>query len=261
VFPAGTCVRGGPPSHTGWIELEDEEGWALDDGSWALRVAGRPAEATRFRKTIAVPSEAVLSRATKQQVEGELIVRVPRRANVSCQQQGERSEVPVSVKAAAAAPPPTPTSPPLTKEALFEIQHECMADDLDITPEMLRWTEAEVRRFFESGGNDVPTRAEAAPPIRSVPSAAQQSPPHKPPPAKRAAPSPAAASPENAKSKASVGRSRRGGSEGANQYDKLLPTEEPVLMECSISTANVQLPAERSQEWEATKNGGFVRTA
>ena len=40
----------------------------------------------------------------------------------------------------------------LTPARLQELQSECMADDLPIEADMTYWTEAEVRRFFESGG-------------------------------------------------------------------------------------------------------------
>ena len=43
-------------------------------------------------------------------------------------------------------------------------------------------------------------------------------------------------------------------------YDALLPKEDPVLVECTASVLNVQLPLERCQEWEAIKGGGFERT-
>ena len=46
-----------------------------------------------------------------------------------------------------------------------------------------------------------------------------------------------------------------------NLYDVLQSTAEPLLHECTADQANVQTPIECSQEWQAVKGGGFVRTA
>lgn len=50
---------------------------------------------------------------------------------------------------------------PVTREQLVALQSACFADDLELTESMLSWTASEARRYFESGGQDTPGRAEA----------------------------------------------------------------------------------------------------
>ena len=38
-----------------------------------------------------------------------------------------------------------------------QIQNDCMADDIDIPAEAVAWVPCEVRAYFESGGNELPT--------------------------------------------------------------------------------------------------------
>jgi len=255
VIPAGTVVRGGPPTHTGWIAIDDEdEAWILDDGSLALASAGRSGQSVRFRKQIKVPADAIISQATTQEVDGALVVTLPRKQLSAHARSPRAVPVKISKPSVAASMPPMP--PKLTKEQLHDLQHECMADDINIEPAMLHWTEDDVRRFFESGGVERPrVPAACAPHVDASPEQPMTA------PSKRAAPPVASSSkPPEAQAKNKKAARPRHTNKEANSYDALLPKEDPVLVECTASVMNVQLPLERSQEWEAIKGGGFVRT-
>merc|ERR1719152_811434 len=196
-------------------------------------------------------------------------------------------------------PPSPPTSsaahrtqgskqaPPLTKGQLVRlrtieaIQNECMSDDIAIeVPEMLAWTDDEVRAFFESGGIQRPAprlpatsaagegaSSHGAPSTSSEHKAAAATAAKRPAPAPSGSQETAAPSADRTKKmqqtkrSASYAEKRVGDGNGANQYEALLPKEAPVLIECTSSATNVRMPVERCQEWEATKWGGFVRTA
>lgn len=41
-------------------------------------------------------------------------------------------------------------------EELLDIRGDCLADDIDIPPEAVSWTEREAIQFFESGGTHYP---------------------------------------------------------------------------------------------------------
>lgn len=45
---------------------------------------------------------------------------------------------------------------PLTLERIKQIQDECLADDIDVPPESVAWTEDEAFTYFESGGSALP---------------------------------------------------------------------------------------------------------
>ena len=45
----------------------------------------------------------------------------------------------------------------VTREQCEAIRADNFADDLDVTDEMLTWTESEVTAYFESGGEDRPS--------------------------------------------------------------------------------------------------------
>lgn len=224
----------------------------MDDGSLALASAGRKGHSLRFRKQIGVPADAIISQATTQEVDGALVVTVPR-MQLSTHARSPQS-VPVKVAKPSVGTPRTP--PKLTKERLHDLQHECMADDIDIEPAMLHWTEDDVRHFFESGGVERPrVPVPCAPCVTALPKHPT------PAPSKRAAPPAAGSSkPPEAQAKNKKAARPKHNAKEANSYDALLPKEDPVLVECTASVLNVQLPLERCQEWEAIKGGGFERT-
>ena len=57
--------------------------------------------------------------------------------------------------ACAAQRPPTM---PLERSRLEELRSDAFAEDLEIDDEMLEWTEADARAFFETGGERRPPR-------------------------------------------------------------------------------------------------------
>lgn len=77
VLPPGQIVSGGLPTRSGWIALDDDESWMLDDGS--LAVVTQPGRARPFAKTVALPADADLRHATSERLSpGGLLVDVPR---------------------------------------------------------------------------------------------------------------------------------------------------------------------------------------
>lgn len=92
VVPGSTLVRGSPPTR-GWVELEDE-GWVHGED---LQLVSRPPSPRRFERSLDMPSDALMQRATSRVLEdGALRITVPRRLR-------------------AAQPAPTPRSAPATK--------------------------------------------------------------------------------------------------------------------------------------------------
>jgi len=49
-----------------------------------------------------------------------------------------------------------PAAMPMTLAELKEIQDEYMADDVEIPPEAVAWVPSEARKYFESGGMELP---------------------------------------------------------------------------------------------------------
>jgi len=62
--PAGTVIRGSAPSNRGWIALDDDESYVLDDGSLALQRGAPHGHGVDFAKRVQLPDDALLSRAT-----------------------------------------------------------------------------------------------------------------------------------------------------------------------------------------------------
>jgi len=257
-LPAGTIFQGGPPSHGGWVMLEDEnaDAWVLDDGTIALREAGCPAQAIGFRRSVTLPADAIISQAKMRNLSEGLAITVPR-----------KQTAPRPATSQPAAPAMQRLAPRLTKARLHDLQSECMADDLDLEPEMMSWSEDEVRAFFESGGSERPSRHQTA---SSHHQPASQVPAPPLPAAKRAALSaPASANSTYGGAWHAAGDDAKRPTRPVareqtepSQYDALRPTEDPVLRECTADALNVQSPVEgKVQEWEATKAGGFVRTS
>merc|ERR1712159_431641 len=81
VLPSGQYVTGGAPTRAGWIALDDDESWMLDDGSLALVQRPSPAHHRHpFAKRVSLPADAELNRAQSQpDGSGGLVVTVPRR--------------------------------------------------------------------------------------------------------------------------------------------------------------------------------------
>ena len=76
---AGERLSGGAPTRTGWIELDDDESWILDDGTIALVGRPSPTRPSGFAKKVSLPSDAMLRRATSEPLgNGGLLVTVPR---------------------------------------------------------------------------------------------------------------------------------------------------------------------------------------
>ena len=252
IIPAGRIVSGGAPSHGGWIALDDDESWIMDDGSLALSRRGRAASAPiPFRKLLSLPADAMLHKATSKDIKGGLAVIVPRRAK----SKRDDAKVNKPMNSSRASPHK------LTMEQLLGIQEDCLADDIPLEPEMRDWTEAQVREYFESGGRCWPAKAAHTSPsktslhakLKPLAQAQRQAPSMKPPKAARQADF----KPNESQKKEAAKRNR----DEVNQYDSLLASTNPILVECTADLLNVQMPPERSQEWEATKWGGFVRVA
>lgn len=76
---AGAIVKGSPPSHGGWVALEDDESWMIDDGALALVEA--PREPEHFARRVSLPADALVERATSErprELAGGLLITVPR---------------------------------------------------------------------------------------------------------------------------------------------------------------------------------------
>lgn len=79
-IPAGALVKGGAPSSRGWIALSDDESWVMNDGR--LELVANPQGPARFEREVPMPADAVLSRATSEDLaNGGLVIRVPRLAS------------------------------------------------------------------------------------------------------------------------------------------------------------------------------------
>lgn len=75
---AGAIVKGSAPSSRGWIALDDDETWMVDDGALALVEA--PPEPEPFVRHVDLPADALVERATSERAKDqEMLIRVPRR--------------------------------------------------------------------------------------------------------------------------------------------------------------------------------------
>jgi len=105
-LPAGQHISGGAPTRSGWIALDDDESWLLDDGSVALVSKPSPSRALPFAKKVSLPADAELRRATSESMRdgrGGLRVVVPRT---------RRTPVPVQPAATHKRSPPKPAPAP-----------------------------------------------------------------------------------------------------------------------------------------------------
>lgn len=112
VVPTGQRVTGGQPTRHGWIALDDDESWMLDDGSLALARRHAPTRPTPFAKRVSLPADAELHRARIQQDEsGGMLISVPRTRRTT-----PRREVPINIKRSP-APQPAPAAAAAKKPA------------------------------------------------------------------------------------------------------------------------------------------------
>jgi hypothetical protein len=85
---AGQRVKGGAPSSRGWIALDDDETWVLDDG-YSLALIARPRPPVAFARRVGpLPDDALLERASVQEKpHGGIQITVPRRRTKPPKQQ------------------------------------------------------------------------------------------------------------------------------------------------------------------------------
>lgn len=108
VLPAGQHVMGNAPTNSGWIALDDDETWMLDDGSLALVGRPTPSRPIAFAKRVPLPADAELRHARSQpDGRGGLLVTVPR--SLRRHAPAARRHVPVNTKRSP-APQPQPAS-------------------------------------------------------------------------------------------------------------------------------------------------------
>ncbi len=107
VIPPGRLLRGSAPSRQGWIALDDDESFVLDDGS--LELVGRPRvpRPVPFRKRVTLPSDADVQKATSKSLgRGDgLLITVPRVVR-------RRQPVPINTNRAERPKPAAPSPPP-----------------------------------------------------------------------------------------------------------------------------------------------------
>lgn len=104
VAPGRAMLRGTAPTHGGWVELEEGEGWvrAAD-----LQLLSRPPVPQRFATPIDLPADALLQQATSRPLrEGGLLVTVPRARR--------KPPPPKSARAVLPLKRPVPSSMPAT---------------------------------------------------------------------------------------------------------------------------------------------------
>ena len=227
VIPAGQRLSGGAPTRTGWIALDDDESWILDDGTIALVGRPSPTRPSGFAKKVSLPSDAMLRRATSEPLgNGGLLVTVPRVPRQSV----ERSrQVPIPVKHAA---PQQPASRMAPKKAAHQ------------TPSQSPTTSTSTSKP-SSRPSSTPSGTSASSAPKNV-SADEYKQVHKRQAAERRA--------------ASTSTSE--GGDSALDALRALNGDEctgPVLIEVDISERNVQSPTERVEQWVAVADGSFVR--
>jgi len=103
--PAGAVLRGGPPSSEGWIALDDDETWVLNDDAIARVSDDRPQP---FRRRIELPVDADVERSTARPLGAGLVVLVPRKRPSAQGKTASRA----AESTMAPPPPPPPLSPP-----------------------------------------------------------------------------------------------------------------------------------------------------
>merc|ERR1719164_46734 len=107
VAPSRTVLRGAAPTHSGWVKLDDEEGFVHAND---LHLLSRP---PRLEERLSLPVDALLQQASSSPLQdGGLLVTVPRRKPQQAPPKTAR----------APQPPPTrsaPTSAPATARPAY----------------------------------------------------------------------------------------------------------------------------------------------
>lgn len=125
VAPSRTVLRGAAPTHSGWVELDDEEGFVHAND---LRLLSRPPRPQRFEETLSLPVDALLQQASSSPLQdGGLLVTVPRRKPQQAPPKTARAPQPPPTRAAPApapatarpayAPAPSPAKPAVDANA------------------------------------------------------------------------------------------------------------------------------------------------
>lgn len=224
VLPPGERVNGGAPTSGGWIALDDDESWMLDDGS--LAYVGRVDDACRpapFAKRVALPADADLRRATskpRRHEGGGLTISVPRIARQPAKPQPR--QIPINVKPAySRAAPGAPVSAAARPAA----------------------------------------RPSYAPPAPVRQNATRSAPPKHAAATAPAHPRSVSADEFKQQHKRQAAE-RRAGMRDALSALHGEGYEGPVLTECTasdVSSRNVQSPTEHVEDWVALTDGRFVK--
>lgn len=279
----GTIVRGSPPSHGGWIALDDDECFMLDDGSLAART--RPSAATPFQQRVNLPADACLSKATMH--------------DSAAPRVGERRQFKCVFSPRVAIRSGTHTAAGILGAINVGETIEGCVDDVDQNwvrltgqggtgyvmiqhPKLGALLRPVDRPASRDGGFVVriPRRAMPRPAAAAKRSATQPAPaPARAPtarggdPAKRptsaAAATSSSAGAAEASARADLAAARRaekrskgpGAHGGASAVEALSGETLSVLVECPASPENVQSPKENVEAWVAVEGGGFAPVA
>lgn len=243
--PYGATFEGHEPSG-GWIRIDDGT-WILDDGNIAVKHEPSQVAASPFVKRVSLPSDANLAQASRRPVDGgSLLVTVPRATTAS----SVSKYVVVHGPRVAVRRGPSTASPLVGSRNKGEV--------VEGSTDGSGWLRlADHSGFMLLSGRHLGLGTLLAP---LPPTEASSSrPPIAPKP-------PGGSVPTASAPLEPVARTMSGRSSGSNETRRhreasllgALPKEEPVLVECVSSVANVSSPAESCQHWDATPDGGFV---
>lgn len=284
-IPAGNVIRGSAPSNAGWIALDDDESFVLDDGSLVARA---PSASFPFSKLVDVGRDADLSAATVRLGDVQAAAKVGRsrwrvvfhgprvairagtHTNASVLGALGRGEVIegviddvdpnwVRLLPAAASRPPAyvmiehPTHGRLlapldaSHDGRGVVQHAGTGAFTVHVPRRAQVPAAKPQPAVTASKRPAPPAAASVPLQRAQPSAAAT-----------VASATGSNRAEMAAARRSEKRSKGGEKPAPADMRSALMTASAVLAECPASPDNVQRPPEHVESWVAVEGGGFA---
>lgn len=119
VLRAGSIVRGGLPSSSGWIPLDDDELWLFDDGR-SLELMESSHARRPFVRHIPLPSSVDVNVAALEEHDDRLIITLPYSNRMAKHAAGQGLQEPTEVMVEAVESPPAQSASPSAHEGLAQ---------------------------------------------------------------------------------------------------------------------------------------------
>lgn len=240
--PAGSIIRAAAPRRE-WVELEGGEGW-IPESHLELQ---RPARSHPFRTAVELPNDADIAGATQLGEREGFELRIPRRRDRRDEPTAKRYKVVRGGRIALRAAPNL-------QAAIIGVLHP---GDVVCGIEAVRnWLRVAENTWVMIRHPQHGQLLQHIGVTTTTPPSAKPTPANQPNGTATRAPRSAKAGPET-KEFATDPHAVRPCANG--KMRAAVPQSEPVLVECPIDAVNVQRPDERSEEWNASPGGCFMK--